>query len=63
MKPRHWVWYVIATLTLLYIVFPVVTFILAPFLGLLMAGVTAVSVVGICIILLVAAQCNSWKGI
>ena len=63
MKRLHWVWYVIATLTLVYVVFPVVTFILAPFLGLLMAGIVAVSVVAICLVLLVASQCNSWKDI
>ena len=59
----HWIWYVIATLMLVYVVFPAVTFILAPFLGLLMAGIAAVSIVGICLVLLVASQCNSWKDV
>ena len=59
----HWIWYVIATLMLVYVVFPAVTFILAPFLGLLMAGIVAVSIVGICLVLLVASQCNSWKDV
>lgn len=63
MKRPHWVWPVIATLVLVYIVFPVITILLSPWLGLLMAGIVAVSVVGICFILLVASQCNSWKDI
>ena len=59
----HWIWHVIVILVLVYVVFPAVTFLLAPFLGLLMAGIVAVSLVSICLILLVATQCNSWRNV
>ena len=59
----HWIWYVIGILVLVYVVFPAVTFLLAPLLGLFRAGIVAVSLVGICLVLLVASQCNSWKDI
>lgn len=59
----HWIWHVIGILVLVYVVFPAVTFLLAPFLGLFMAGIVSVSLVSICLVLLVASQCNSWKDI
>ena len=63
MKSPHWVWPVITVLALIYVVFPVLVLLIAPWLGSLLASVAAISVVCIGVILLVASQCNSWKDI
>ena len=59
----HWIWQVIAILVLVYVIFPAVTLLLAPFFGLFMAGIVAVSLVSICLILLVASQGDSWRNV
>ena len=62
-KPSTWFWwkYIAAILLMVYGLFPLAVVLLAPMLGLLMAGIVAANLLGIGFAWLVASQCNSWK--